>query len=536
VDVFLEVKENILPEKRLPMRQTREILRLHFESRLTPRQIAAICKVGKGTVQRYLRRLEAAGLSWPLSADLDDVVLERRLFPPPPVVPSQERPLPDCVAIHRELKSRKNVTLQLLWEEYKRVYPLGYNYSWYCDLYRQWQQKLDVVMRQEHRAGEKTFVDYAGQTVPVTDPKTGEVRQAQVFVAVLGASSYTYAEATWTQNLWDWIHSHIRAFEFFEGTSRLVIPDNLKSGVKKPCYYEPELNRTYGDLAIHYGLGVFPARPYRARDKAKAEAGVQVVQRWVLAALRKRQFFSLADLNEAILELVHKLNQRPFRKLPGSRGELYQNLDRPALQPLPLRPFVFAEWKKARVNLDYHIELDGHYYSTPYQLVGKEVEVRSTRGTVEIVYQGKRIASHVRSSQPHVASTIAEHRPKSHQEYLEWTPSRIIDWAGKGGPFTARLVESIIADKPHPEMGYRSALGVIRLSRKYGAERLEAACTRAVRFKLYRYQSVKSMLECGLDSQPLPELVPPPSPVAHENLRGPDYYAAQENHQEVGKC
>jgi transposase len=260
------------------------------------------------------------------------------------------------------------------------------------------------------------------------------------------------------------------------------------------------------------------------------------VQRWVLAALRKRQFFSLADLNEAILELVHKLNQRPFRKLPGSRAELYQNLDRPALQPLPLQPFVFAEWKKARVNLDYHIELDGHYYSTPYQLVGKEVEVRSTRGTVEIVYQGKRIASHVRSSQPHVASTIAEHRPKSHQEYLEWTPSRIIDWAGKVGPFTARLVESVIADKPHPEMGYRSALGVIRLSRKYGDERLEAACTRAVRFKLYLYQSVKSILECGLDSQPLPELVPPPSPVGHENLRGPDYYAAQENHQEVGKC
>ncbi len=332
------------------------------------------------------------------------------------------------------------------------------------------------------------------------------------FGAVLGASSYTYAEATWPRNLWDWIHSHIRAFEFFQGTSRLVIPDNWKSGVKTPCYYEPELNRTYGDLAIHYGVGIMPARPFRARDKAKAEVGGQVVQRWVLAALRKRQFFSLAALNEAILELVHKLNQRPFRKLPGSRAELYQSIDRPALQPLPLQPFVFAEWKKARGNLDYHIEVDGHYYSTPYQLVGKEVEARSTRGTVEIVYQGKRIARHARSSQPHVASTIAEHRPKSHQEYLKWTPSRIIDWAGRAGPFTARLVECIIAAKPHPEMGYRSALGVIRLSRKYGAERLEAACTRAVRFKLYRYQSVKSMLECGLASQPLPELVPPPSP------------------------
>ncbi|MDT7815385.1 MAG: hypothetical protein QOJ42_5301 [Acidobacteriaceae bacterium] len=526
----------MLPEKRLPMRKTREILRLHFESQLSPRQIAAICTVGKGTVRRYLERLQAAGLSWPLPADLDDVDLERRLFPPPPVASPQERCLPDCAAIQRELKSRKNVTLQLLWEEYKQANPLGYAYSWYCDLYRQWQHQLDVVMRQEHRAGEKTFVDYAGQTVPVTDPKTGEVRQAAVFVAVLGASSYTYAEASWTQNLWDWIHSHVRAFAFFQGTSRLIIPDNLKSGVKTPCYYEPELNRTYGDLAIHYGVGILPARPYRSRDKAKAEVGVQVVQRWVLAVLRKRQFFSLSDLNEAIFELVDKLNQRPFRKLAGSRAELYRTIDRPMLQPLPLEPFVFAEWKRARVNLDYHIELGGHYYSTPYQLVGKEVEARSTQATVEIFYQGKRVASHARSSRPHTASTNAEHRPKSHQQYLEWTPSRIIDWAGKVGPFTARLVECIMASKPHPEMGYRSALGVIRLDRQYGAERLEAACTRAVRLKLYRFQSVKSMLKSGLDRQPLPELVPAASPVEHGNLRGPDYYATHQTRREVGQC
>jgi transposase len=268
------------------MRHTREILRLHFESHLAPRQIAKICKVAKSTVQRYLERLKAAGLNWPLPADLDDVALERRLFPPPPVASPEQRCLPDCAAIHKELKSRKNVTLQLLWEEYKQANPLGYAYSWYCELYREWQRQLDVVLRHEHRAGEKTFVDYAGQTVPVIDPKSGEVRQAQVFVAVLGASNYTYAEATWTQNLWDWIHAHVRAFEFFGGTSQLVIPDNLKSGVKQPCYYEPELNRTYGDLAIHYGVGILPARPYRPRDKAKAEVGVQIVLRWVLAALR----------------------------------------------------------------------------------------------------------------------------------------------------------------------------------------------------------------------------------------------------------
>ena len=525
----------MLPESRLPMRKTREILRLHFESHLIPGQIGTICKVSRSTVQRCLERLKAAGLSWPLPADLDDVSLEQRLYPPLPVTSSEQRCLPDCAAIHKELKSRKHVTLQLLWEEYKQANPLGYAYSWYCELYREWQRQLDVVMRQEHRAGEKTFVDYAGQTVSVMDTESGEVRQAQVFVAVLGASNYTYAEATWTQNLWDWIQSHVRAFEFFAGTSRLVVPDNLKSGVKTPCYYEPELNRTYGDLAIHYGVGILPSRPYRPRDKAKAEVGVQVVQRWVLAALRKRQFFSLTELNEAILELVHKLNARPFRKLAGSRAELYRLIDRPALQPLPQQAFVYAEWKKARVNLDYHIELDSHYYSTPYQLVGKEVEVRSTSGTVEIFYQGKRVASHARSSRPHTASTSSEHRPKSHQQYLEWTPTRIIEWAGKVGPFTARLVENILTSKPHPEMGYRSALGVIRLERKYGAERLEAACTRAVRLKLYRFQSVKSMLQSGLDRRPLPELLLMPPPVTHENLRGPGYYAAQQT-REVGQC
>jgi len=404
----------MLPESRLPMRNAREILRLHFESQLVPGQIASICKVSRSTVQRCLQRLKAAGLSWPLPTDLEDVALERRLYPPPPVASPEERCLPDCGAIHRELKSRKNVTLQLLWEEYKQANPQGYAYSWYCELYRAWQRRLDVVLRHEHRAGEKTFVDYAGQTVPVTDPTTGEVRQAQVFVAVLGASNYTYAEASWTQNLWDWIQSHVRAFAFFDGTSQLVIPDNLKSGVKKPCYYEPELNRTYGDLAIHYGVGILPARPYRPRDKAKAEVGVQIVQRWVLAALRKRQFFSLAELNEAILELVHKLNARPFRKLAGSRVELYQMIDRPALQPLPLDPFVYAEWKKARVNLDYHIELSGHYYSTPYQLVGKEVEARSTQGTVEIFHQGKRVASHVRSSNSPVRGSSRRTNITSH--------------------------------------------------------------------------------------------------------------------------
>jgi transposase len=524
-----------VPEKRLPMRRIREVLRLHFEAKLNERQIAKICSVGKGTVRRYLKRIAAAGLSWPLPADLDDATLEHRIFPPPPPAAPGSRPLPDFSVVHKELKSRQNVTLQLLWEEHHQAHPDGYNYSWFCELYRHWARNLDIVLRQEHRAGEKTFVDHAGQTVPVTDPKTGEVRESYVFVAVLGASSYTYAEATWTRDLWDWCGSHVRAFEFFQGTSRLIVPDNWKSGVKKPCFYEPELNRTYNDLAIHYGVGILPARPRRARDKAKAESGVQVVQRWILAALRKRQFFSLAELNEAIAELLIKLNQRRFRKMPGSRAELYQTIDKPALQPLPAAPFVFAEWKRARVNLDYHVELEGHYYSTPYQLVGKEVEIHYTAGTVEILYRGKRVASHARSSKAHMHSTRSEHRPKSHQQYMEWTPTRMTEWAGKAGPFTARLVEAMLAEKPHPEMGYRSALGVISLSRKYGPERVEAACTRTVRLKIHRYQSVKSILAAGLDRQPLPQLVAPGPPLEHANIRGAEYYAGSAKAaEEVG--
>ena len=307
--------------------------------------------------------------------------------------------------------------------------------------------------------------------------------------------------------------------------------------MKKPCYYEPELNRTYNDLAIHYGVGILPARPRRVRDKAKAESGVQVVPRWILAALRKRRFFSLAELNEAIAELLVKLNQRPFRKMPGSRAEPYQTIDKPALQPLPAAAFVFAEWKRARVNLDDHVELEGHYYSTPYQLVGKEVEIRYTASTVEILYRDKRGAGHRRSSKVHAPSTLPEHRPKSHQQYLEWTPTRIIEWAGKAGPFTARLVEALRAEKPHPEMGYRSALGVISLSRKYGPERVEAACTRAVRLKIHPYQSVKSILAAGLDRQPLPQLATPGPPLEHANIRGAEYDAdGAKPALEVGGC
>lgn len=507
------------------MRKIHEILRLHHGLGLGQREIARCCSVSQSTVHEYLKRAAAAGLGWPLPPDCDERGLEQRLFGSREPKPPRPRcPEPDFPAIHQQLKTHKHLTLQLLWEEYIEAHPDGYRYSRFCDLYRQWRRQLDVVLRQQHRAGEKLFVDYAGATVAVENPQTGELRAAQIFVAVLGASSYTYAEATWSQGLADWIGSHLRAFEFFGGVPEIVVPDNLRAGVSRACRYEPDLNRTYQEMAMHYGVAVVPARPRKPRDKAKAEAGVQLVERWILAALRNRRFTSLAALNQAIRELLERLNRRPFRKREGSRAELFESLDRPALQPLPVEAYEFADWKKARVNIDYHVEVERHYYSVPYPLVGQQVEVRLAARTVEIFHRGQRVASHLRSREPYRETTVHEHRPKSHQKHLEWPPSRLIGWARTVGPATAELFEKILASKPHPEMGYRSCLGVLRLAKSYSPERVEAAAARAVRLGVCSYRSVKSMLARGLDRQAPPEPEPERPPLKHANIRGADYY------------
>jgi transposase len=513
-----------VPEKRLPMRTIKEVLRLHHEVHLSERSIANICQIGKGTVQRYLERAAVAGLSWPLPEELDDAQLEKLLFPPPPA-PAGQRPLPDFIKVHHELKVNRSVTLQLLWQEYRESEAGGINYSWFCDQYREWARHLDVVLRQEHRAGEKMFVDHAGDTMTITDPQTGQGRPAHLFVAVLGASNYTYAEATWTRDLNDWIGSHTRAVQFFDGCTRLVVPDQWRAGVSQPCYYDPEINRTYHDWATHYGVAVVPARPRSPRDKAKVEQGVLLVQRWVGAALRKRQCFSLAEANEAIRPLLDKLNRKPFRKLPGTRVELYEKLDRPTLQPLPGQPYVFARWQKVRLGLDYHVEVEGHFYSAPYQLAQQQVEVRYTTTAVEILHRGKRVASHARIAQPGM-TTYPAHQPKSHQKYLEWNPTRLLEWAGTVGLYTVRFVEGLLIHKPHPEAGFRAGMGLPPLAREYGPQRLEAACMRAVRYKLYRLANIRSILATGLDHQPLPQLVPKAEPVEHDNIRGADYYGA----------
>ena len=511
--------------RRLPLRKTRQILRLLWHLRLGVRETARACKTGHATVVKYRDRAEEAGLSWEEVKPMDEASLERLLFPLPAGPP--KRPLPDWSEIQGELRQR-GVTLQLLWDEYKASYPEdGYQYSQFCQLYRQWRGRLDLSMRQEHKAGEKLFVDYSGQTVPVVDPSSGEEHPVQIFVAVLGASNYTYAEATWSQQLPDWIGSHVRAFDFFGGVPELLIPDNLKSGVTKPCRYEPDLNRTYEDLATHYDTVVIPARVRKPKDKAKVEVGVQVVQRWILACLRHRRFFSLSELNAAIRELLERLNEREFRKLPGSRRSQFEALDRPALKPLPAMPFEYSEWSKARVRSDYHIEVEEHFYSVPYQLVGREVEVRLTAQGVECLHRGKRVACHVRSRERGKSTTLVEHMPREHRHYAEWTPQRLVRWAGETGTATAEVVEEILSSRPHPHQGFHSCLGLRSLAKCYGPERLEAACQRALDIQGLSYKSIRSILQNGLDRQALAEPAQESPPVAHGNVRGAAYYSSR---------
>jgi transposase len=513
-----------LPQERLSIVKIKEVLRLHSLG-LKQRQIARSCSISPSTVSDYLQAATKAKLNWPEVGEWDDDKLEHALWGDrPKPVPRRQYPTPDFAVIHQELQSHSHATLQLIWEEYRVAHPDCYRYSRFCDLYRQWLRKRDVVLRQQHRAGEKLFVDYAGDTIAVYDGGTGEARRAVIFVAVLGASSYTYAEATWTQGLNDWIGSHLRAFEFMGGLPAVVVPDNLRAAVSRACRYEPELNRTYQEMAAYYDVAVTPARPYKPRDKAKAETGVLLVERWIVAALRKQKFFDLATLNAAIAELLERLNQRPFRKREGSRQSLFESVDRPALRPLPPQRYEFGTWKTATANIDYHIELDQHYYSVPYTLTGQKVEIRATATTVEIFHRGQRVASHARSHAAYQASTINEHRPKSHQRHLEWTPSRLIQWAQTIGPATAKVIEQILTRRPHPEQGYRSCLGILRLSDQYTQQRLEAAAQRACVMDAYSYRSIKSMLEKQLDRVPAEKAAAPRPPVVHGNIRGADYY------------
>ena len=511
-----------MPAERLSMRKVREVLRLKYASGVSARVISRSLGVARTTVAEYIRRAAVIGITWPIAAELDDTALERKLFAPAGYNPAHAKPLPDWHRIHTELR-RRGVTLALLWEEYRAGAVDGYGYSRFCDLYGEWRRGITATMRQTHAAGEKLFVDFAGDTVPVFDALTGEARACKVFVAVLGASNYTYAEARFSEALPEWICAHVNTFAFLGGVPKSIVCDNLKAGVTAASRYEPAINRTYQDLASHYGTTIIPARPRKPRDKAKVEAAVLIVERWILARLRDQRFFSLTELNTAIRGLVVELNARLMRKLGASRREFFEGMDRPELLPLPSEPYQYAEWRRARVAPDYHVEVRGHFYSVPSRLIRQVVEVRVTEHVIEVFHRGVRVASHVRSPVQHRHTTVPEHMPSAHRRYAFWTPARLLVAAEKIGPSTLALCEAIMRAKPHPEQGFRSCLGILSLARAYGAARVEAACARGVSIGATSYRSIASILKHGLDKA-FAESAPQSDPIHHGNIRGQGYY------------
>ena len=515
-----------MPAERVPMRQAREIIRLKFSAGVATREIARRLGLAPSTVRETLSRLTSAGLSWPLREDLTEGELEAALYASRRSKRGHRlHAEPDWPLVHRELK-RKHVTLQIVWDEYIAASPGGYSYSRFCELYRGFESKLSPTMRQTHAAGERLFVDYAGDGVAVViDRRTGELRKAQIFVAVLGASSFTFAHASWTQTLPDWIDAHVRALAAIDGVPQLIVPDNTKTAVVKACLYDPQVNRTYAEMAAHYGTAILPARPRRPRDKAKVEQAVLIVERWLLGRLRHRTFHSLAEVNAAIADLMTDLNEvRPIRRLGVTRRRLLEEVDRSALKSLPAQPYEFAEWKNCRVGIDYHIEVAAHYYSVPHRFIRAEVEVRLTVRTVEIFLKGERIAAHARGGGNHKHTTIDEHMPSSHRRYAGWTIERIREDARRIGPATTALCELILESRPHPEQGFRACLGIVRLSGPYGAQRLEAAAERALDIGARTYGSVKSILDNNLDRRPAAKRATDATPILHPNIRGPRYY------------
>ena len=506
------------------MHRTREILRQKWLVGRSHREVAASVGVSVGVVCKTVSRAQAAGLNAYAIEQLDDKQLDVRLYGERNLS-DPTRPEPDCAWLHHE-RQKRGVTLELLHLEYLQVYPNGYKYTQFCQRYRRWLKKRRLSMRQVYRAGEKLFVDFAGTRPAYQDPRTGERVEVELFVAVLGASSYTFAKAVWSQRSEDFLQAHVDALEYFGGVPQVLVPDQLRSAVKTPCRYEPEGQREYEDLARHYGAVVIPARPAKPKDKAKVEAGVLVATRWILARLRNETFFSLESLNERIAELLEDLNRRKMKQYGQSRRDRFEVLDADALQSLPERRFEYGRRKTCRVNIDYHVELEGHLYSVPHQLVHEKVETRSTATMVEIFHHGERAASHARGRVRGGHTTDKQHMPKSHRAHAEWSPSRILNWASTVGPRTEELAQTILRSRPHPEMGYRSCLGIIRLERKYGRERLEAACARALALKATSYRHVATTLKNGMETSALPSSDEVPSELrSHENLRGSGYYS-----------
>jgi len=502
------------------MNKIREVIRLRLSNQAGIRQIASACGIGRTTASEYVARIEAAGLSWPSAGDLSDEEQKEALFPVD-LTSVKARPEPDWSAVRKEL-SRKGVTLMLLWKEYKHVCPDGFSYSRYTRRYHQWLKTTDCRMLQIHKSGERLYVDWAGQTLRIVDSETGEISQAYVFVTAMGVSQHLFAKVCASMDARNWLDAHVRAFEFYGALPGIVVPDNAKTAVEKACRYEPTLNPSYTDMARFYGIAVVPARVRKPRDKAKVENGVQQVERWILAPLRDRTFFSIDEANEALKPLLDEINDKVMKGPGLSRRQLFEEEDLPAMRALPSTRYAYAEFKKAKVAPDYHIEVDGHLYSVPFTLVGKQVDVRIGVGTVEVFLGGKRVAAHLRSLSRRKPSTEDSHMPEGHKAQAEWTPERFVRWAGTTGPNTAALVEALLSGKVNAAHGFRMCFGIMSLAQKYESKRMEAACGKANALGAFSYHSVKSILEKNLDGAPeQPSLMPLPS---HENIRGGNYY------------
>ncbi len=510
-----------MPTKRISMRQLREVLRLRLKADLSIRQIRDTLRLSVGAIQKVTHTAAELGLAWEAVEQLDDQTLAHHFYPASDTRASKQLQLPDWVEVHQELK-RKGVTKHLLWEEYTQAYPNRcYSYPQYCFLYKDWLKKQKRSMRQIHKAGEKLFVDYAGQTMPIVCGTTGEVQFAQIFVAVMGASNYVFCEATWSQRLPDWLGSHARAFEFLGGVPTMVVPDNLKSGVTKACRYDPDINPSYNQLAAHYGVAIVPARPLKPKDKAKAEVGVQIIERWILARLRHQTFFSLAELNHCIRALLVEVNNKPFKQLKGTRQQWFDSLDKPALAPLPKHAYQYTEIKTVKVNIDYHIQYDHHLYSVPHHLVGEKIELHASNNLIELYFQHQRVTSHVRKYRPGM-TTVPEHMPVKHEKHHQWNAGRLMNWAKDIGDDVLVWAQTLLKQKQHEEQAYRVCLGLLNLSRDYPAKRINTACAIANQHKLYRLKQIKSILLSNQDQ--LPQAQPeqqPLLPQAHENIRGP---------------
>ena len=515
-----------MSRKRMSLNKIKEILRLKIGEGRSNRDVANSVMCSPSKVLDVAVRFKASGLSWPLPPDISEETLESKLYSGRHGRRKTHKAPLDLPYIHKELR-RKGVTLYLLWEEYKKNHPEeGVEYSQYCNIYREFRSKLNVTMRQVHKAGDKAFVDWSGDGIELINRETGEVTEAPLFVGVLGASGLVFAVAKESRESRHWIACHMEMYEYFGGVPAATVPDNEKTGVTNPCRYEPDLNPTYAEMALHYDTAILPTRSRKPRDKAKVENEVLHAQRRILAKLRNHTFFSVEQANEAIFQELEALNSKKYQKLDVSRKELFETLERPVLRPLPAQRYRYGEWSKPKVNIDYHVEVDHHCYSVPFRLVGERMEARRTSTTVEVFFKGKRVASHVRSYFKGGFTTKSEHRPPNHRKHLEWTPERIISWAGKTGPYTARVAEVILSKRKHPEQGFRSCLGIKRLGEKYGDNRLEAASQRSLIIGSSSYKSIKSILENGLDKQPLPPTqldIEATLPV-HENIRGPEYY------------